>query len=828
MIFFKKGYKKLFIHFNYNVIIKHHFSSLDLNRVSLKKQRKEKFEEVWKNIIRKKYIKRIVDIFEIEEEKNKKPKNNNNKKKKKDEYDNIHLCDYKKLLDGAKTCYFVLGSEGVGKKFMIEKAKEIFMNSHNNEMRKKKKNIFFEYDCRERNDINFCMKMHTLEYSLRYKLLKELNDDIINNYINLKDIYEHMIYKDNINETYNMLSKWRDFFIHIYEHPELYDYFNKNDLKEINNYQQMIKENKYNYEMWYAFLDMLLRKLNVKVFCNYFNHFSAYLYFFKMLSDYEEYYYYKKYTKNILLNYTNGTFIHTYFLYIIQNLQHIYNYNFFFLFYHFHFFLLSSQPMRDFNFFIHLVNNNIHSIHYRFPIVIHAIKNLEIMKSIFMYNNIIIKWIRDQNIASQTKMRHLQKEQDNDLYLNKNQHDHNIKWNNHKNNTNNNMSFVQDFQYNIHNKMNHNMNISSFTNLYDNKSEEENQHIFEEHTFNRTNTIKNKTNKNEQMERSNYYKKYQDTLQNNKVNHIHINSYKTSDEYELIIHNIIEIDDFSYDMIKSILIPQFTNNEDICNYIYKYIGGNIQLIKIICKNLYELNQQFNENEIIKQIEDAKKQNITYDMDEEEDDILNSNKKKTIEQIITYKKNEKEKLFLKDLCEQVLHNFILNFEQKIIQFFALPNIEKMKINQYDNKETNEKYYENNNNKNNNKIKKKTNDHNSNNEHNIQNNKPLNFIQFYFTIFETIRYFLKKQKVFCHNIINLNNPILLGLIDVNIIHYNYQDKYLELTNKFYHILLLNYIEFNYKQYPLKLRIQYNVNYMLNYKIIEHEYKLLECKN
>lgn len=63
------------------------------------------------------------------------------------------------------------------------------------------------------NDIiNFSMKIYTLEYCLRYTLLKELNDDIIHNYINLKDIYDNMIYKDNINKSYNMLSRWRDFF----------------------------------------------------------------------------------------------------------------------------------------------------------------------------------------------------------------------------------------------------------------------------------------------------------------------------------------------------------------------------------------------------------------------------------------------------------------------------------------------------------------------------------------------------------------------------------------------------------------------------------------
>lgn len=115
------------------------------------------------------------------------------------------------------------------------------------------------------------------------------------------------------------------------------------------------------------------------------------------------------------------------------------------------------------------------------------------MKSIFMYNNIIIKWIRDKHVVNQTKSKHIEKAQHNDLYLKKIQCNPNIKNinNKNKNNSNNNMCFSKDIQYTVPERIKNNMNISSFHNLDDNKYAESQQN-FEESTFNMNNIIKNK------------------------------------------------------------------------------------------------------------------------------------------------------------------------------------------------------------------------------------------------------------------------------------------------------------------------------------------------
>ncbi|CRG97338.1 conserved Plasmodium protein, unknown function [Plasmodium gallinaceum] len=611
------------------------YSTNNIKENNFKKNKS--FEEKWKYIIRNDYISKIINIFE-----------NNNKNE----------------IEKYNCCHFIIGGEGVGKKFFIEKSKEKFLND---KKEKKKKYIFFEYDFKLIKDISFNLKLHSLESFLRYKLLKELNNDIENKKIKLKDLYNYLVDQENG----ILLSKMNSFFKYILNNPQMFDYLNDQDREEIQNFLILLEKNKFFFENWNHFIKILLRKLNVKCFCSYLNEFSSSLYFFKMMAEYEEYNHYSNNSKNVLTNYSNGLYVYKYFLSILKFLEVKYSYNFYFIFINFNLSLLCSQPVRNFNFFVNLINENIEKI-YNLPVIIHSVKNLEIMKFIFIYNNIIMKY----------------------YFENK-----------------------EKINYNYYNNLNEN------------------------------------------------------ELEN----------------YELIKNNLIEINDFSYDMVKCLMVPIFTKNEEISKCVYNIVGGNVNLIKMICKGLHKLNEEFNELKIINEIENEKKKNVTYDIDEEELDCKNS-----VEEIVQYKKSEKEKLLLKNISQNILHNFILDFEHKIIQFLSLPNIEKMKTD------------------------------------NIQEKrKGLTCVEFYFTIFEVIRYFLKKQKVFCKNIINLNNPILLGLIDVNIIHYNYENKYLELTNKFYEVLLLNYIDLKYKQFPFKIKAQYNINYMLNYKTIEQEYKLLETQ-
>lgn len=276
---------------------------------------------------------------------------------------------------------------------------------------------------------------------------------------------------------------------------------------------------------------------------------------------------------------------------------------------------------------------------------------------------------------------------------------------------------------------------------------------------------------------------------------------KELQNYHLIREHLIEINDLSYDMVRCLVIPNYVKDEKVVKCIYDIIGGNAHLVRTVCKGLHELNSQFDEEKMRNQIEVEKKQNVTYDMDEEGQINVRNN---SIEEIVQHRKLEQQKEFLKNIHENILHTFILDFERKVRTFFSLPNVERLKRSGKSTENGGEQ-----------KVERET------------PKEGLTYIQFYFTIFEAIKYFLKKKKIFCRNIINLNNPILLGLIDVNIIHYNYEHGYLELTNQLYEVLLMNYIDMKYRQFPLKYRAQYNINYVLNYKIIQHEFNLLESQ-
>ncbi|CDU16761.1 conserved protein, unknown function [Plasmodium yoelii] len=712
---------------------------------------KENFENQWKKIIKKDYVNRITNIFE----------NNNTN-------------------DIKKNCfYFILGPKGVGKKFFIEKSKEIFLNREiqSNEEKKsinikrkkyneenmgydneayirkinvdgmnkvRKQNIFFEYDFKskcENNVMPFSMVIYNLENFLRHKLLKEMNNDIKNKNIKLEDIY-----KEIINTNYNdiiSLTKIKDFFKDILnkkneengENEEnIYDYLNDIDKSTIENYIMLIETNKFSYDNLKSFLNILLKNLNTNVFCSFLNEFSSFLYFLKLISQYEEQLYYSKNSQNVITHYlSSGLYIYKYFLLLIKLLKDKYNYNFFFIFYNFNLLFIGPQPCQNFQFFYNFMEENLRK--YNIPVIVHSIKNLEMMKTIFLYNNYV-----------------------NNLF-------YKLSLNYDKNKNVSKSTNIKEINYS---KMNYNIPIDKIASS------------------------------------SNNTEYYNDELKEIQKK-ISINESENC--YEIIKDNIIEIENMSYDIVKFILMPNFINKEEICKCLYEIIGGNIELIKIVCKGLYNLNNEFTEKKIWEEIEKEKKENITYDMDEEPD-ISRDN---TIEEIINYKKIEKQYNFLKNIHQNVLHTFILDFEKKIINFFSLPHIEKMKENHSYNVDE-----KNNINKKPNKCK----------EDNFEK-RGLNYVEFHFTIFEVIRYFIKKKKVFCKNILKLNNPVLLGLIDVNIIHYNYSNKYLELTNKFYEVLLLNYINFRYNQFPLKFKAQYNINYVLNYNTIKHEYNLLETQ-
>ncbi|EUD66162.1 hypothetical protein C922_03357 [Plasmodium inui San Antonio 1] len=676
---------------------------------------KQSFKEMWKTVVRQDYIKRIMNIFG---EQNFPPRRNGGEARGR-----------------PYPCYFVLGAEGVGKKFFIHKAKDMFLRrqphvgseSNGNPPRGGNQNgvshrvklhggndatgrsIFFEYDFKDINQnesvIPFSVKLHKLDEFLRHRLMKEINSDVANGRINMSDIYEQFILGERVNEREDPLfAKFPILFKHILNTPQMYDYLNDQDRKDIARWINLLEMTNYKYDDFLSFLSILLRKLNVKCFIRQLNQFSAFLYFLKMLAECEEYQYCMDNSEGILTDFSSGLFLYRYFLSLINFLRKTYGYNFCFVFYNLHCFLLGPQPARNFHFFAKWCEENVdrHNV----PVIFHSIKNIEMMKFVFVFNNLVLKQVARVGSGGSDRSAHEEKSPQNG----------------------------------------NPMGQSHFpTNFHDAGKELQNYHLIREH--------------------------------------------------------LIEINDLSYDMVRCLIIPNYVKDEKVVKCIYDIIGGNAHLVKTICEGLHDLNSQFDEDEMRKKIEMEKKQNVTYDMDEESQINLRSN---TIEEIVQHRKLEQQKGFLKNIHENILHTFILDFERKVRTFFSLPNVER--------------------------LKRRGNDTHRGGVQQVEGETPkegLTYIQFYFTIFEAIKYFLKKKKIFCKNILNLNNPILLGLIDVNIIQYNYEHGYLELTNQLYEVLLINYMDMKYRQFPLKYRAQYNINYVLNYKIIQHEFNLLESQ-
>ncbi|ANQ07028.1 Uncharacterized protein PCOAH_00013810 [Plasmodium coatneyi] len=646
---------------------------------------KDSFKETWKTVVRQDYIKRIMNIFGEENFTNKRNGGGGR--------------------GSPYPCYFVLGAEGVGKKFFIQKAKDVFLRGQSHlgsepngvphhgghlhgEGKGSRRSIFFEYDFKDVNQnesiIPFSVKLHKLEEFLRYKLMKEVNSDVASGKIKMSNIYEQFILGGRVNDGGDALfAKFPVLFKHILNTPQMYDYLNDQDRKNIAKWINLLEKNNYTCDNFLSFLNILLKKIK----------------------QCEEYQYCMNNSEGILTNFSSGLFLYGYFLSLINFLRSKYGYNFCFIFYNLHCFLLGPQPARNFHFFAKWCEENVdrHNV----PVIFHSIKNIEMMKFVFVFNNLVVRHVGNVRHGGSTGDGAEKSPQ-----------------------INGNLVRESDFPPNTHNL-----------------------------------------------------------------------TKKELQKYHLIREHLIEINELSYDMVRCLVIPNYVKNEKVVKCIYDIIGGNAHLVKTVCKGLHDLNSQFDEDKMRNQIEAEKKQNVTYDMDEEGQVNVRSN---TIEEIVQHRKLEQQKEFLKNIHENILHTFILDFERKVRTFFSLPNVERLKRSGSSTQGEGGQ-----------QVEKET------------TKEGLTYIQFYFTIFEAIKYFLKKKKIFCKNIINLNNPILLGLIDVNIIHYNYEHGYLELTNQLYEVLLLNYMDMKYRQFPLKYRAQYNINYVLNYKIIQHEFNLLESQ-
>ncbi|CAG9481738.1 unnamed protein product [Plasmodium vivax] len=705
----KKG--QWHLHFEYNT---------NVGQRCAQKEKKN-FEEMWKAVVRQDYIKRIMNIF--------------------GEQNIASEPNGGGALAPPYPCYFVLGPEGVGKKFFIQKAKDVFLRGqphvggepsgdpprgasqngaphkgqlHGGEKKKmssssssrRRRSIFFEYDFKDVNQnesvIPFSVKLYKLEEFLRHRLMKEVSSDVASRRINMSHIYEQFILGGSTIEGEDpIFAKFPVLFKQMLNTPQMYDYLNEQDRENIGKWISLLERNSYKWEDFRSFLATLLRKLNVKCFLNELNEFSAFLYFLKMLAECEEYQYCMNNSEGILTDFSSGLFLYRYFLSLINFLRSAYGYNFYFVFYNLNCFLLGPQPARNFHFFAKWCEENVQR--HNVPVVFHAIKNIEVMKFLFVFNNLVV----GRHFGGDGTVRR------GAIGV-----------------TSNGAAGERDLPPDAH-------GVSK-------------------------------------------------ELQN----------------YHLIRERLIEIDDLSYEMVRCLIIPNFVKDEQVAKCIYNLIGGNAHLVKTVCKGLHDLNSQYDEEKMRNQIEMEKKQNITYDMDEEAKVNLRSN---SIDEILQHRKLEQQKRFLKNIHQNVLHMFILDFERKVRTFFSLPNVERLK------------------------RRENSTNGGGRGQHDVRETpkEGLTYIQFYFTIFEAIKYFLKKKKIFCKNIINLNNPILLGLIDVNIIQYNYEHGYLELTNQLYEVLLVNYMNMKYRQFPLKYRAQYNVNYVLNYKIIQHEFNLLESQ-
>ncbi|KAF5153293.1 NACHT domain protein [Theileria parva strain Muguga] len=255
-------------------------------------------------------------------------------------------------------------------------------------------------------------------------------------------------------------------------------------------------------------------------------------------------------------------------------------------------------------------------------------------------------------------------------------------------------------------------------------------------------------------------KHYEKLFNNNVNNSMTIN--RSYDPNNFIFH---QVDEISQEETMNYLNSKLAFGEKFMKCIWKITGGNLSLINKVFED-YE--------EFVKKVSLGTVQQIlSGSTSVVDDEYFPINKSK--EEQINYLREEQFKMFLKTLQHDTFNPDIIKFENMMSSFLSSVAIEEMKLNMK------------------------------------------NLVHFKVLVFETIRYLLNKKWLRVKDGVTINNKIILGLIEANILYYEIPSMMLEFKNSLVKYLLNSYIQIQYEMLKAIEKIEYKANFLLNQKTL-----------
>lgn len=230
----------------------------------------------------------------------------------------------------------------------------------------------------------------------------------------------------------------------------------------------------------------------------------------------------------------------------------------------------------------------------------------------------------------------------------------------------------------------------------------------------------------------------------------------------------LEVPEIPVDIAMAILTKEFSCDITNNRALLKLSGGNYHLLNKCIENYRDFKSNVSLDTIKKILSGSK--------NEVDDEFFPVNKPKELQE--NYLSTEHGKFFIKNLYNACLSEDIIKFENSMNNFLSSLTMEELKI------------------------------------------KLNNRVHFFVTVFETIRYLLKKRKLQIRKSCIIENKIILALISSNILHYQMSSNVVEFQNLMVERLLDSYMNSEFDLLTKIEKIEYKVNFLLNQRKIYHE--------
>ncbi|CEM06157.1 unnamed protein product [Vitrella brassicaformis CCMP3155] len=241
---------------------------------------------------------------------------------------------------------------------------------------------------------------------------------------------------------------------------------------------------------------------------------------------------------------------------------------------------------------------------------------------------------------------------------------------------------------------------------------------------------------------------------------------------------VCEVEPFDMEMAKSIMIPRLFEREEQFDAVWTLVGGNVDQLKRIFNKL-AADQSHLETDLYRILPDHKTdEHGNVDKSNLDPKMVDDEEVGPRMFTMADRRERKRHLYRKEWLQRIHRNTlakdVLEFEWRMNEFLSLPIMQPLR-------------------------------------------GSLSRVQFEVMLCESIRHLCARSHLLYQDILGLSHPVLLGLLDVNLLVARFDPTRVEACNVFTRKLMVDFINARYDSLPFDERLRYNVEMLLRKKAV-----------